>query len=168
MIFYFIIIITLTILLFIKKSNTIETLQPRVATLSGSPADLLNVLNEGDKENSDRVSQTFSHGVYVTDNNINYELLDQSITSLEEQYRYTNNIINNLKIDVQSTTETPTIDPVVKIYGSFPSSIALHMTLPSAVPGKIGEQGETGEKGDKGITGPQGEMGPPGPFGTLP
>lgn len=169
MIFYFIIIVVLFILLFIKNSTLIENLEPNVISLSGSPEDISTILNEGDKQENERISKTFSEGVYLTNNNINYNLLDSTIESLQRQYQYTNNIINNLKINVNATTDKKsTIDPEIKIYGSFPNNIMFDMMLPSAVPGKIGEKGDKGENGEKGKTGKQGSKGLPGPFGSCP
>jgi len=169
MIFYFIIIIFLVILLFIKKSNIIENLEPNIIGLSGNSNDISNILNAGNKENSQNVTKTFSEGVYLTNNNINYELLNMSIDSLNRQYQYIEYNMNNLKIDVQIQTDTnSTIDPTIKVYGSFPTNIIFYITLPSAVPGKPGKQGEKGDNGPKGKTGNQGKKGIQGPFGACP
>ena len=169
MIFYFIIIIFLVILLLLKKSNIIENLEPNKITISGSPIEISEILNQGDDETSQNITKTFSEGVYVTNNDINYELLDDKINSLKRQIQLIEYNINNLKIDLQVVTDTDSsIDPVIKVYGSFPTNIIFHMTLPSAVPGKIGTQGEKGDKGEKGSIGKQGKKGVQGPFGACP
>jgi hypothetical protein len=169
MIFYFIIIIFLVILLLLKKSNIIENLEPNKVTMSGSPIEISEILNQGDNETNQNITKTFSEGVYVTNNDINYELLDNKINSLKRQIQLIEYNINNLKIDLQIVTDADfSIDPVIKVYGSFPSNIIFHMTLPSAVPGKIGIQGEKGDKGEKGQVGKQGKKGIQGPFGACP
>ena len=169
MIFYFIIIIFLVILLLIKKSNIIENLEPNKVIISGSPIEISEILNQCDDETSQNITKTFSEGVYLTNNDINYELLDDKINSLKRQIQLIEYNINNLKIDLQVVTDTDSsIDPVIKVYGSFPTNIIFHMTLPSAVPGKIGTQGEKGDKGEKGTIGKQGKKGVQGPFGACP
>ena len=169
MIFYFIIIIFLVILLLVKKSNIIENLEPNMVTISGSPESISAILNDGSDESNQNVTKTFSEGVYLTNNNINYDLLDDKINSLKRQIQLIEYNINNLKINLQIVTDTDSsIDPVIEIYGSFPTNIIFHMTLPSAVPGKIGIQGEKGDKGEKGQVGKQGEKGIQGPFGACP
>ena len=169
MIFYFIIIIFLVILLLLKKSNIIENLEPNKVTISGSPSEISEILNQGDNETSQNITKTFSEGVYVTNNDINYDLIDNKINSLKRQIQLIEYNINNLKIDLQIETDRDSsIDPIIKIYGSFPTNIIFHMTLPSAVPGKIGIQGEKGDKGEKGQVGKQGKKGIQGPFGACP
>jgi len=169
MILYFIIIILLVILLFIKKSNIIENLESNITTLSGSPESISTLLNEGDIENTKNITKTFSEGVYLTNNNINYDLLDDKLDSLKRQYQFMEYNINNLKINVQVETDSNSnVDPVIKVLGSYPTNIIFNMTLPSAVPGKIGIQGETGDNGANGKTGKQGKQGIQGPFGACP
>ena len=169
MIFYFIIIIFLVILLLLKKSNIIENLEPNNVTISGTSNEISTILNQGDNESNQNIAKTFSEGIYLTNNDINYELLDDKINSLKRQIQLIEYNINNLKIDLQVVTDTDSsIDPVIKVYGSFPTNIIFHMTLPSAVPGKIGTQGEKGDKGEKGQIGKQGKKGVQGPFGACP
>tara|TARA_E500000178_G_scaffold266763_1_gene264184 strand:+ start:4390 stop:4902 length:513 start_codon:yes stop_codon:yes gene_type:complete len=169
MILYFIIITFLVILLLLKKSNIIENLEPNMVTMSGTSNEISTILNQGDNESNQNITKTFSEGVYLTNNDINYELLDDKINSLKRQIQLIEYNIHNLKIDLQIVTDTnSSIDPIVKVYGSFPSNIIFHITLPSAVPGKIGTQGEKGNKGEKGQIGKQGKKGVQGPFGACP
>ena len=169
MILYFIIITFLVILLLLKKSNIIENLEPNMVTMSGTSNEISTILNQGDNESNQNITKTFSEGVYLTNNDINYELLDDKINSLKRQIQLIEYNINNIKINLQIETDTnSSIDPIIKIYGSFPTNIIFHMTLPSAVPGKNGIQGEKGDKGEKGQVGKQGKKGIQGPFGACP
>ena len=128
MIFYLIIIIFLVILLLLKKSNIIENLEPNMVTMSGSPSEISEILNQGNNESSQNVTKTFSEGVYLTNNDINYELLDDKINSLKRQIQLIEYNINNIKINLQIETDTnSSIDPIIKIYGSFPTNIIFHI-----------------------------------------
>ena len=96
MIFYFIIIIFLVILLLLKKSNIIENLEPNKVIISGSSSEISEILNQGDNESNQNIAKTFSEGIYLTNNDINYELLDDKINSLKRQIQLIEYNINNL------------------------------------------------------------------------
>jgi len=170
MLSYLIIIIVLLFLLFITKNNNIiENLEPVTVAISGSPEAISLQLNKNNKEVNEKITKTFSEGVYLTNNDINYNLLDETLDSLERQYQLMEYNINNLKINVKVTTEQNSkYEPTITLYGSFPTNIYFNMNLPSPIPGKIGDQGEKGDTGEKGKMGNPGSKGQIGPFGACP
>ena len=170
MLSYLIIIIVLLFLLFITKNNNIiENLEPVTVAISGSPEEISLQLNKNSKEVNEKITKTFSEGVYLTNNDINYNLLDETLDSLERQYQLMEYNINNLKINVKVTTEQNSkYEPPITLYGSFPTNIVFNMNLPSPIPGKIGDQGEKGDTGEKGKMGNPGSKGQIGPFGACP
>ena len=103
----------------INNSSYINTLY-----VQGSPAEVLEKYNEFNYNEENRNAKFFSNSQFITNNNINYALLDSAIDLMEQQYNYITNNINNIKINVQSITgNNPNINPDVKVSGSFPSDI---------------------------------------------
>lgn len=137
--------------------------------VQGSPAEVLAQYNEFNYNEENRNASIFSNAQFITNNNINYAMLDSTLDLLEQQYNYIINNIENIKINIQSITgNNPNINPDVKVSGSFPSDILFSINFPSCLPGKIGEKGEKGKNGETGPSGQQGERGPIGPFGLCP
>ena len=137
--------------------------------VQGSPAEVLEKYNEFNYNEEDRNSEFFSNAQFITNNNINYALLESTLDLLEQQYNYIKNNIENIKINIQSNTgKNPNDEPDIKVTGSFPSDILFSINFPSCLPGKIGEKGQSGTNGEKGTSGLQGERGPTGPFGLCP
>lgn len=137
--------------------------------IQGSPAEVLEKYNEFNNNEESKNAKFFSNSQFITDNNINYQLLDYTLDLLEQQYNYIKNNIENIKINIQSLTgNNPNENPDVKVTGSFPSDILFFINFPSCLPGKMGEKGEKGKTGKKGLPGLQGQRGPNGAFGLCP
>ena len=187
MIQYFIIIFLLFIFIYLIKNNcfsTIENIEDNVSTsntetwianettLSGTEPEINTLLNKYD-DSTNEVTKAFEKGVYLTDNKINYDLLDHTFETLQRQYNAIKFNIDNIKIsDVKiSTQQDPKFIPDSSnciCYGSFPNEIIFDLKLPSPLPGLTGEKGEKGEPGPKGPSGKQGPKGHTGPFGYCP
>lgn len=163
---YFIIVLLIIILLYLVKSNVIETLvsEPVIP----SPSDNVNNVTL-QNENNDKTTEIYGKGTYLTDNKINYDLLDSKIDSLIRQYNALNFNYKNFQFQLGKvvTGTNPNSNIVMNIGGSFPNNILLSFYFPPPLPGVPGEKGETGNTGETGQKGKPGKQGEVGPFGTC-
>ena len=95
---------------------------------------------------------------FYTTNNINYNLLDVHIQSIERHFKDMQYRLNNLKftIGTVSTSGSSSDEPGITIGGNYPDNIQLNFKLSPPKPGITGEQGVPGEQGKKGKRGPIG------------
>ena len=95
---------------------------------------------------------------FYTVNNINYNLLDANIQSIERQFTELQYRLKNLKftIGTVSTSGSSSDEPGITIGGNYPDNIQLNFKLSPPKPGITGEQGVPGEQGKKGKRGPIG------------
>jgi hypothetical protein len=101
---------------------------------------------------------------FYTTNNINYNLLDVNIQSIERQFTDMQYRLNNLKFAVGtvSTSGSSSDEPGITIGGNYPDNIQLNFKLSPPKPGIAGKQGIPGEQG---ISGEQGQKGVRGLIG---
>lgn len=111
--------------------------------------------------NSDQNNITVSEDVgFLTDNKINYNLINSRILGIERQYRRIENYLANFNISIAEVNYiNPDQEPVINIGGSFPSDIKLYLYIHPAGNGKVGPKGPDGEQGPQGPPGPQGPQG---------
>lgn len=164
---YFIISLLIIIVLYLVKSNVIETLVPEPVIPSPSDDDNDNILQ---KENNATTTKIYGEREYITDNKINYSLLDSKIDTLIRQYKDLNFNYNNFQFQLHKvvTGTNPNSNITMNIGGSFPDDIQLSFNFPPPLPGVPGEKGETGNSGEIGKKGKPGKQGNDGPFGTCP
>lgn len=164
---YFIISILIIIVLYLVKSNVIETLVPEPVIPNPSDSDEDNLISQ--KENNDKTTEIYGEGTYLTDNKINYNLLDSKIDSLIRQYNDLNYNYTNFQFQLGKvvTGTNPNSNITMNIGGSFPDKIQLSFYFPPPLPGVPGEKGETGNIGETGKKGGTGKQGQDGPFGTC-
>ena len=114
--------------------------------------------------NLDQNNITVSEDVgFLTDNKINYNLINSRILGIERQYRRIENYLANFNISIAEVNYiNPDQEPVINIGGSFPSDIKLYLYIHPAGNGKVGPPGERGPQGPQGPQGEQGEQGPQG------
>jgi len=98
---------------------------------------------------------------FYTKNNINYNLLDVGIQSIERELAEMQHRLNNLKftIGTVSTSGSSSDEPGFIIGGNYPHNIQLNFKLSPPKPGINGEQGEPGEPGEQGEQGKKGKQG---------
>lgn len=164
---YFIISLLIIIVLYLVKSNVIETLVPEPVIPSPSDDDNDTTLQ---KENNERTTKIYGEQEYITDNKINYSLLDSKIDTLIRQYKELSFNYNNFQFQLHKviTGTNPNSNITMNIGGSFPDDIQLSFNFPPPLPGVPGEKGETGIIGEIGQKGKPGKQGNDGPFGTCP
>lgn len=120
--------------------------------------------------NLDQNNITVSEDVgFLTDNKINYNLINSRILGIERQYRRIENYLANFNISIAEVNYiNPDQEPVINIGGSFPSDIKLYLYIHPAGNGRVGPkgpdglQGPQGDPGGPGLQGPQGFNGTPG------
>jgi hypothetical protein len=105
---------------------------------------------------------------YLTNNLINYDLLDKDIDTVSRQYTFLNDQIKNFKMNI-GTVETSlyqnelpqyqTKNPNLFFDGSYPSNLKLNFQFPPPLPGETGPKGDKGKKGPKGGKGQKGRIG---------
>jgi hypothetical protein len=98
---------------------------------------------------------------FCTTNNINYNLLDVNIQSIQRQFTDMQYRLKNLKftIGTVSTSGSSSDEPGIIIGGNYPDNIQLNFKLSPPKPGITGKQGVTGEQGDQGEQGKKGFRG---------
>jgi len=101
---------------------------------------------------------------FYTANNINYNLIDVNIQSIQRQLTEMQYRLKNLKFTVGSvlTTGSSSDEPSITLGGNYPDNIQLNFKLSPPIPGISGIQGEQGEKGEQGKQGIKGKQGPIG------
>jgi hypothetical protein len=115
--------------------------------------------------NLDQNNITVSEDVgFLTDNKINYNLINSRILGIERQYRRIENYLGDFNISIAEVNYiNKNEDPFINIGGSFPSDIKLYLYIHPAGNGTVGQNGPIGEQGPQG---PQGTQGPQGPNGS--
>lgn len=120
------------------------------------------------RKTNDNVIPTKS--LYLTNNYINYDLLDKNIATISRQYILLDENIKKFKMNIGNvdTSLYPNENPQYKpknpnVYfdGSYPSNVTLNFQFQPPLPG------ETGQMGDKGIIGRAGDKGIIGPIGIT-
>ena len=142
--FFIIFILLLSLLLF--RNNIIEGLGPPVM---------------GSSETDKTVDENKDEYVFLTNNKIDYDRIDNTIDNLTRQYESLKYDIDNLTFSLGYIDTLPNIDASsnIMIGGSYPRNIKMNFQFPKPLPGGIGEPGPKGNKGEKGKNGPQGERG---------
>lgn len=167
---YFIISLFAIIVLYLVKSKLVEPLVSEPVTITESPSE--SEQNELDVqiENNKKTTDIYEKGNYLTENKINYDLVDSKIDTLLRQYKSIQYNYNNFQFQLHEavTGTNPNSDITMNIGGRFPDSIQLSLYFPPPLPGITGQQGEPGNTGEVGKKGPQGKQGKEGPFGTCP
>lgn len=99
--------------------------------------------------------------IFLTNNQVNYELLDKHIDSIDRQYTFINNNINNftMKVGTVDTGLGGFGKPNIDFFGSYPTDINLNFLFAYPLPGSTGEKGDNGHKGIKGRKGDGGPIG---------
>ena len=169
MIALYLMIIFILMLIYLGKNKTLEYFYSEGVIIS-DPEKLNETTKELNEKQQMKVSDSFKNAKYFTNNKINYDLLDNNIDLLLQQYNNLNYNFENFKIGIKkvTTTNNPKEDPTIQIGGSYPSNIQMFLTFPPPLPGKTGEKGETGDEGPKGKDGKKGAKGKSGPFGQCP
>jgi len=166
---YFFITLFIIISIYLVKSKQVESLVSSVVDVTDP-----NALEKKDlalnKENNQKNNEIFNKRVYLTDNKINYNFLDNQIDLLIRQYNNIEYNYKNFTLNTASvvTSTNPNSKPNIIIGGSFPSNIQLSFEFPPPLPGITGAEGEEGDKGPPGKKGETGKQGMPGPFGSCP
>ena len=99
---------------------------------------------------------------YLTNNNLNYDLVDYDIDMIERQYNRLKYCVDNFKFKIGQPVITgpyTTTPAAITFGGNYPNNINLHFTFPPALPGSMGDKGDKGIKGKKGIRGNKGIKG---------
>ena len=161
---YFFISILVILFLYLVKLKQIETFVSQPVTVTGGPGEE----NTSISPNADSIF--YKNGVYLTNNKINYEYIDNKVDLLTRQYNNIDYLYKNFMIKIKNvvTGTNPNENPNMIIGGSYPNNIELSFSFPPPKPGIPGEIGEKGDQGSQGNTGIQGIRGPNGPFGTCP
>ena len=169
MIALYLMIIFILMLIYLGKNKTLEYFYSEGVIIS-DPEKLNETTKELNEKQQMKVSDSFKNAKYFTNNKINYDLLDNNIDLLLQQYNNLNYNFENFKIGIKkvTTTNNPKEEPIIQIGGSYPSNIQMFFTFPPPLPGKTGEKGETGDEGPKGKDGKKGAKGKSGPFGQCP
>lgn len=151
---FVIISISIIIIIYLVRNKTIEPIS--------------NIAGRSETTNSN--TSIHPPVTYLTNNLINYDLLDKNIDTIDQQYTTLAYRIKNFKMNI-GTVETslyhnenpqyPTKNPNISITGSYPSNLTLNFQFPPPFPG------DGGEKGDVGKTGPNGEKGKTGIIGLT-
>lgn len=164
---YFIIVLLIIIVLYLVKSKVIETLVPEPVIPNPSDNDNNITLQN---ENNARTTEIYGKQTYLTENKINYDLLDSKIDTLMRQYNALNYNYQNFQFQLGKviTGTNPNSKATMTIGGSFPNNVQLSFYFPPPLPGVPGQKGEPGDSGETGKKGLQGKQGQVGPFGTCP
>jgi len=164
---YFIIVLLIIIVLYLVKSRVIETLVSEPVIPSPSNNDNNTTLQN---ENNARTTEIYGKQTYLTENKINYDLLDSKIDTLIRQYNALNYNYQNFQFQLGKviTGTNPNSNVTMTIGGSFPNNVQLSFYFPPPLPGVPGQKGEPGDSGETGKKGIQGKQGQVGPFGTCP
>ena len=167
MFLYYIIFIVLIFAIYLGKSKTLESFYS-IGTKVDDSEISDKEKKESEKKNSEKVAKTFEDGLYFTENRINYQLIDDTIDELNQNYNKLKYNSDNFHMNVGSvyTSTNPSDEPDIKIGGNFPDNVLINFVLPPPTPGKMGEQGEQGDQGEKGKTGKRGSRGIDGPYGN--
>jgi hypothetical protein len=165
---YFILSIFIILSLYLVKAKQIESLVPQPITVTDTSTE--SEQNITSSTSYLQTAQAFDAAVYLTDNKINYDYIDNKIDLLTRQYNLIDYNYNNFEFQVGNvlTGTNPNDVPSIVIGGSFPNDIELNFNFPPPKPGAPGDKGETGDQGPQGQTGPMGAQGNRGPFGTCP
>tara|TARA_B110000240_G_C13339154_1_gene384747 strand:+ start:142 stop:612 length:471 start_codon:yes stop_codon:yes gene_type:complete len=148
MIKYLFIILGISIIIYLARNKLIEPLGPLLMRDIPSPVES-NPTND-------------THAMYLTDNHIDYELLDNNINNLTQQYNILDYNIKNFKMKVGGVATrslVPGEEKSLKIEGNYPSNIKLDFVIPPPLPGPAGPKGDKGSNGRKGHKGSIGDRG---------
>ena len=107
---------------------------------------------------------------YLTNNNLNYDLVDYDIDMIERQYNNLKYCVDNFKFKIgdQVVTGPYTTTPTsISFGGNYPNNINLHFTFPLVLDGPPGDKGDKGNKGKKGSIGQKGQRGNTGSDGIC-
>ena len=101
--------------------------------------------------------------IFLTNNQINYDILDKEIDDINRQYIFLNETINNFRINIGSVAtslgDITTSADQLSVFGSYPDDININFWFTYPRPGQIGEKGDKGDKGIIGVKGNNGHMG---------
>ena len=145
-------IISILIILYLARNKIIEPLGPisiRKDNLSPQESD-----KDSDQENEEG-------NAFITNNFIDYDIMDVHINNIMKQYNTLEQNMNNFKFSVKYVDNNlyQNEDPTITLGGEFPTDIQLNFAFPPPLPGEIGEKGDDGDKGPKGPKGQTGERG---------
>ena len=106
---------------------------------------------------------------YFTNNNINYNFIDDSILSLQRQYDYYKDYVDNftIKLGKIEYNENSNDKPSISIGGSVHENITLDFTFSPSPQGPQGPQGLKGAQGPDGFDGDRGATGGRGYYGLC-
>ena len=101
------------------------------------------------------------NNIFITNNNIDYDKLDNNINNIMREHELLDYTINNFSFSVGYVDHNlyQNEEPTILIGGSYPKNISLNFDFPPSLPGKAGVKGKKGEKGQKGQKGPIGQRG---------
>jgi hypothetical protein len=147
---YIFLLILLIIIIYLARNKIIEPIGPIVLRYEAPKEE-----TEESKLNTD---------IYITNNQINYDLIDNDIEKIIRQQQLLEYNYNNLgfKLGYIDNNILQTQDPKITIGGSYPKNIKINFSFPPPRPGYSGVRGEKGPRGPKG---PKGPIGPRGPLG---
>jgi hypothetical protein len=142
MIIYFIILIVTICLIYLARNNIVEPLSPLV-NYPYSPG-----------------IQLTRDSIYLTENRLNYDVIDREIESIELQRNELKENLESFKMNVGFVEETlQHIPSTVRVGGGFPHDINLNFSFPPPFPGDPGPDGDKGDDGEKGKHGLKGQIG---------
>ena len=106
---------------------------------------------------------------YFTSNNINYNFIDDSILSLQRQYDYYKDYIDNftVKIGEIQYNENSQDNPSITIGGSVHENITFDFKFSPSPQGPQGPKGLQGAQGPDGLDGDKGDSGGRGYYGLC-
>jgi len=144
--FKYLLIIFILIILYLARNKIIEPMGP----ISIKQSD------ETQTKKNDNVNN-----IFITNNNIDYDKLDNNINNIIREHELLDYTINNFNFSVGYVDNNlyQNEEPTILIGGNYPKNIALNFSFPPSLPGKAGEKGKKGEKGQKGQKGPIGKRG---------
>jgi hypothetical protein len=145
MIQYLFILVLIFILMYLVNNKIIEPFD-QIGT-SSSPS----------------VNLDFPQIIFLTNNQINYDLLDKEIENINRQYMFLNENTNNFTINTGNVgTTLGNIDKNASqlyVFGSYPNDININFWFAYPLPGQIGEKGDKGDKGIRGVKRNNGHIG---------